>query len=37
MMKNSELFKKYLELAKKEDKVIFGGRLECINTIMCDK
>ena len=25
--KNSELFKKYLELAKKEDKIIFGGRL----------
>ena len=25
--KNSELFKKYQELAKKEDKVIFGGRL----------
>lgn len=25
--KNSQLFKKYLELAKKEDKVIFGGRL----------
>ena len=25
--KNSELFKKYLKLAKKEDKVIFGGRL----------
>ena len=24
---NSELFKKYQELAKKEDKVIFGGRL----------
>ena len=25
--KNSELFKKYQELAKKEDNVIFGGRL----------
>ena len=25
--KNSELFKKYQELAEKEDKVIFGGRL----------
>lgn len=25
--KNSKLFKKYQELAKKEDKVIFGGRL----------
>ena len=25
--KNSELFKKYQELSKKEDKVIFGGRL----------
>ena len=25
--KNSELFKKYQKLAKKEDKVIFGGRL----------
>ena len=25
--KNSELFNKYLELSKKEDKVIFGGRL----------
>ena len=25
--KNSELFKKYQELARKEDKVIFGGRL----------
>ena len=25
--KNSELFKKYQELANKEDKVIFGGRL----------
>ena len=25
--KNSQLFKKYQELAKKEDKVIFGGRL----------
>lgn len=25
--KNSELYKKYQELAKKEDKVIFGGRL----------
>ena len=25
--KNSELFKKYQELVKKEDKVIFGGRL----------
>lgn len=25
--KNSELFNKYVELSKKEDKVIFGGRL----------
>ena len=25
--KNSELFKKYQELAEKEDKIIFGGRL----------
>ena len=25
--KNSELFDKYAELSKKEDKVIFGGRL----------
>ena len=25
--KNSELFNKYVELSKKEDKVLFGGRL----------
>lgn len=25
--KNSELFEKYVELSKKEGKVIFGGRL----------
>ena len=25
--KNSKLYEKYQELAKKEDKVIFGGRL----------
>ena len=25
--RNSELFKKYQELAEKEEKVVFGGRL----------
>ena len=25
--KNSELYKKYVKLSKKEDNVIFGGRL----------
>ena len=25
--KNSKLFNKYVELSKKEDKVLFGGRL----------
>ena len=27
MRKNSKLYEKYQELARKEDKVIFGGRL----------
>ena len=27
MKRNSKLYEKYQELARKEDKVIFGGRL----------